>query len=231
MNSNSNPDIILIGAGIMSATLGTMLNQLMPGATIEIYERLDQIAQESSDAWNNAGTGHSAFCELNYTPEKADGSIDTTKAVKICASFEESKQFWAYLVEKALIQPPSSFIHSIPHMSFVWGEKNVTYLRKRYEALTRCFLFEGMLFSTSPEQIAQWAPLIMEGRNPEEPGLRLDEGTRAALAFTKLAQSGNTLGLLSRHEGRLRRTIERASLRLEEMKKCKNEPDSPPQAA
>jgi malate dehydrogenase (quinone) len=176
---NNEPDVLLIGAGIMSATLGMLLKQLEPSWTIQVIERLDAAAQESSDAWNNAGTGHAAYCELNYTPEQEDGTIDTSKAFKICASFEESKQFWAYLVEKNIIQPPSSFIHSIPHMSFVWGEKNVAYLRKRYEALTGCHLFEGMQFSTDPEQIAQWTPLIIEGRTLNEPvaATKMDLGT------------------------------------------------------
>lgn len=176
---NNEPDVILIGAGIMSATLGLLLKQLEPSWSIEICERLDSAALESSDAWNNAGTGHSAFCELNYTPEKNDGSIDISKAVKIAASFEESKQFWAYLVEKGLVNPPSSFVHPIPHMSFVWGEKNVGYLRKRHEALTACHLFKGMQFSSDPEQIRQWAPLIIEGRSDSEPvaATRMDLGT------------------------------------------------------
>src|SRR5438874_13575043 len=115
---NKEPDIVLIGAGIMSATLGMLLKELEPKISIAIFERLDEAAAESSDAWNNAGTGHSAFCELNYTPEKKDGTIDTSKAVKIAESFETSKQFWAYLVEHNIIQPPQSFIRPIPHMSF-----------------------------------------------------------------------------------------------------------------
>ena len=128
-------DVILIGAGIMSATLGKLLKQLNPKLSMQIFERLDSAAAESSDAWNNAGTGHSAFCELNYTPQKNDGSIDISKAVKIAESFEISKQFWSYLVANSIIQKPNDFIRSIPHMSFVWGEDNVNYLRKRYEAL------------------------------------------------------------------------------------------------
>src|ERR1051325_8717996 len=127
-DSGAHPDVVLIGAGIMSATLGVLLKELDPSVTIEIFERLDHAAAESSDAWNNAGTGHSAFCELNYTPEKEDGTIDTTKAVAIAESFEVSKQFWAFLVEKKIIHLPDSFIHPIPHISFVWGEKNVNYL-------------------------------------------------------------------------------------------------------
>ncbi|HZI00450.1 MAG TPA: malate:quinone oxidoreductase, partial [Flavisolibacter sp.] len=125
-------DIVLIGAGIMSATLGMLLKQLHPNYSIQIFERLDGAAAESSDAWNNAGTGHSAFCELNYTPEREDGSVDTSKAIKIAEAFEVSKQFWSYLVENNIIQPPGSFIQPIPHMSFVWGEKNVQFLRNRY---------------------------------------------------------------------------------------------------
>lgn len=176
---NNEPDVLLIGAGIMSATLGLLLKQLQPSWTIEIVERLDAAAQESSDAWNNAGTGHSAFCELNYTPERPDGTIDIAKAVKIAASFEESKQFWAYLVERNIIQPPASFIRPIPHMSFVWGDKNVSYLRKRHAALTSCHLFKGMQFSADPEQIRRWIPLVMDGRTLNEPvaATRMDLGT------------------------------------------------------
>ncbi|RYZ22449.1 MAG: malate:quinone oxidoreductase [Chitinophagaceae bacterium] len=172
-------DIILIGAGIMSATLGTLLKQLDPGYRVQIFERLGEAAAESSDAWNNAGTGHSAFCELNYTPEREDGSIDTSKAVKIAESFEVSKQFWSYLVEHGIVKVPDNFINPIPHMSFVWGEKNVSYLRKRYDALQECHLFRGMQFSTDPATIASWAPLVMQGRDPVEPvaATKMDLGT------------------------------------------------------
>lgn len=178
-NNNTSADVVLIGAGIMSATLGMLLKQLEPSLTIDIFERLDSAATESSDAWNNAGTGHSAFCELNYTPEKDDGSIDTSKAIKIAESFEVSKQFWAYLVEQNIIQPAGSFIHSIPHMSFVWGDKNVSYLRKRYDALQECHLFKGMQFSEDPQQINDWIPLSMYDRSNDEPVAvtKMDLGT------------------------------------------------------
>jgi malate dehydrogenase (quinone) len=119
----TDADVILIGAGIMSATLGLILKELEPDLSIEIYERLDIAAAESSDAWNNAGTGHSAFCELNYTPQKKDGTVDINKAVQIAESFEVSKQFWAYLVEKNILSDPNLFIKNIPHLSFVWGKK------------------------------------------------------------------------------------------------------------
>jgi malate dehydrogenase (quinone) len=162
------PDIVLIGAGIMSATLGILLKKLNPSFTISIFERLDRVTAESSDAWNNAGTGHSAFCELNYTPQKADGSIEISKAIKIAESFEVSKEFWTYLVENKIIEDPDNFIHHIPHMSFVWGKDNVSYLKKRHQALTGHHLFEGMEYTEDKAQIAEWIPLIMEGRDPDE---------------------------------------------------------------
>ncbi|WP_460548049.1 malate:quinone oxidoreductase [Hymenobacter daeguensis] len=162
-------DVLLIGAGIMSATLGVLLKSLDPGLTISGYERLDAVAAESSDAWNNAGTGHSAFCELNYTPERPDGSIDISKADKIAEQFELSKQFWASLVVGGQLPDPTAFIKSIPHMSFVWGAANVEYLRKRHAALLHSPLFQGMEFSTDPRQIAEWIPLVMDGRDPAQP--------------------------------------------------------------
>ena len=165
MAANVNePDVILIGAGIMSATLGMFLKELMPEVKINIYERLDMAAAESSDAWNNAGTGHSAFCELNYTPQLPNGDIDTAKAVKIAEFFEESKQFWTYLIEQNRITNPEDFVRSIPHMSFVWGKENVAYLKKRYEALQQYPVFKGMQYSEDREVIKQWMPLVMQGR-------------------------------------------------------------------
>jgi len=163
-----NTDVVLIGAGIMSATLGVLLKELQPNINIEIFERLDSAAAESSDAWNNAGTGHSAFCELNYTPENADGSIQTDKAVKIAESFEISRQFWSFLVQNDLVSAPENFIRSIPHMSFVWGEENVDYLTKRFEALQKENLFKKMEFSTEFKQLVSWMPLVMEGRQADE---------------------------------------------------------------
>jgi malate dehydrogenase (quinone) len=162
----ADTEVILIGAGIMSATLGILLKELDPHINIKIFERLDIAAAESSDAWNNAGTGHSAFCELNYTPQRADGSIDTSKAVKIAESFEVSKQLWAYLIQKQLIKLPETFINTIPHISFVWDDQNVNFLWKRYVALQSCHLFKSMMYSEHPEDLYEWMPLIMEGRDP-----------------------------------------------------------------
>ena len=193
-NISENTDVILIGAGIMSATLGVMLKELEPNLTIKIFERLDGAAAESSDAWNNAGTGHSAFCELNYTPELPDGSIETVKAVKIAESFEESKQFWSFLLQQQFLSDAPNFIKSIPHMSFVWGEKNVEYLRKRYEALTKHHLFKEMVYSEDKKQLAEWMPLVMDGRDPNEKvaatrmelGTDVNFGTLTKAMFAKL---------------------------------------------
>lgn len=165
----AEPDVILIGAGIMSATLGMFLKELSPEITINIYERLDVAAAESSDAWNNAGTGHSAFCELNYTPELPNGHVDTSKAVKIAEQFEVSKQFWAYLVERGLISNPQDFVRTIPHMSFVWGEENVDYLKKRHEGLSKFPLFKGMEYTEDHATIQSWMPLVMQGRDTNQP--------------------------------------------------------------
>jgi malate dehydrogenase (quinone) len=194
-------DVCLVGAGIMSATLGMLLKELEPGISIEVIERLGSAAAESSDAWNNAGTGHSAFCELNYTPQRKDGSIDTSKAIKIAESFEVSKQFWAYLVENKVIALPGSFIHSIPHMSFVWGNQNVEYLRKRYEALQECHLFRQMQYSDDPQSLQKWMPLVMDGRDDTQPvaATRMDLGTDVNFGsltrcmFESLTQTGATI--------------------------------------
>lgn len=175
----TDADVILIGAGIMSATLGVLLKELEPSLSIEIYERLDVAAAESSDAWNNAGTGHSAFCELNYTPQKANGSVDVKKAVAIAESFEISKQFWAHLLEKGILSDPCSFIRNIPHLSFVWGKKNVDYLKTRYHNLKEFNLFSDMQYSEKAEEIKDWIPLVMEGRKEDEPiaATKMDLGT------------------------------------------------------
>ena len=128
-------DVLLVGAGVMSTTLGMMLKQLDPTLKICMVERLDHVAHESTDGWNNAGTGHAAYCELNYTPETPDGSIDVSRALAINSSFEVTLQFWSYLVENGVLPEPSQFINRAPHKSFVWGEKDVEFLRKRYDAM------------------------------------------------------------------------------------------------
>jgi malate dehydrogenase (quinone) len=165
---SSHPDVALIGAGIMSATLAVMLKELDPNLKIELYEVLGSAAEESSNAWNNAGTGHAALCELNYTPQHADGSIDISKALEVNTEFDLSRQLWAYLVKKGAIRDPQSFIHPVPHFSFVRGEENRAFLKKRFAALSSHPLYYGMEYSDDKKQIEQWLPLVMEGRDPDD---------------------------------------------------------------
>lgn len=165
-NNPSNPDVVLVGAGIMSATLAVILKELDPKLKIEIHEVLGSEAQESSNAWNNAGTGHAALCELNYTPQKSDGSIDISKALEVNTEFDLSRQLWAYLVRKGAIKDPQSFIHPVPHMSFVRGAENRNFLKRRFEALSSHPLYYGMDYSEDMTQIGEWIPLVIEGRDP-----------------------------------------------------------------
>src|SRR5262244_1884984 len=164
----NHPDVVLVGAGIMSATLAVILKELDPGLTIELHEVLGSEAQESSNAWNNAGTGHAALCELNYTPEASDGRIDIAKALQVNTEFDLSRQFWTYLVKKGAIKDPQSFLHSVPHISFVRGLENRTFLKKRFEALTAHPLYYGMEYSEDKKQIGEWIPLVMDGRDPND---------------------------------------------------------------
>ncbi|MBD9607128.1 MULTISPECIES: malate dehydrogenase (quinone) [Pseudomonas] len=161
-------DVLLIGGGIMSATLGVWLNELEPDLSMEMVERLDGVALESSNGWNNAGTGHSALAELNYTPEDENGKVQITKAVEINEAFQISRQFWAWQVQQGVLKNPRSFINSTPHMSFVWGDDNIKFLKKRYEALQASPLFAGMQYSEDPAVIKKWVPLMMEGRDPNQ---------------------------------------------------------------
>ncbi|TQR44250.1 malate:quinone oxidoreductase [Paenibacillus popilliae] len=179
INRQTKTDVILIGAGIMSATLGTMLKELAPDWEITVFEKLANAGEESSNEWNNAGTGHAALCELNYTVEKKDGTIDISKAIKINEQFQLSKQFWAYLVSSKLIRNPQDFIMPLPHMSLVQGESNVAFLRKRFEALSNNPLFQGMEFSDDTAKLSEWIPLIMKGRTTNEPmaATKIDTGT------------------------------------------------------
>lgn len=172
-------DVVLVGAGAMSATLGTLLRQLDPALNLVMIERLDQVALESTSGWNNAGTGHAAYCELNYTPEQPDGCINASKAYDINVAFELTLQFWAYLVQQGALPEPKDFIHPTPHMSFVWGERNVEFLRKRFALLSQHPLFAGMEYSEDPAVLHQWIPLVMEGRDPGQPvaATRVNHGT------------------------------------------------------
>ena len=191
-------DVVLIGGGIMSATLGAFLKQLQPDWDISLFERLDRAGLESSDPWNNAGTGHSALCELNYSPAGPDGTVDPAKAVAINEQFQVSRQFWAHMVSQGHLLEPQQFINPVPHMSFVWGSTNVDYLKQRYESLSAQPLFSTMEHTEDRSTLAEWAPLIMAGRNESQPvaasrvvgGTDIDFGTLTRGLTTYLEQQG-----------------------------------------
>lgn len=190
------PDIVLIGAGVMSASFAALIRSLDPSLSITLFESLETSARESSGAWNNAGTGHAAYCELNYTTQRKDGSIDIAKALDVNTEFDLSRQFWAHLVTTGWIDDPAKFIRRCPHMSFVQGEQNVAFLRARYEAMVRHHCFDTMSYSEDPDVIAQWAPLMMARRRPGVPlaatrveqGTDVDFGTLTRKLFARLRQ-------------------------------------------
>jgi len=159
-------DVVLVGGGVMSATLGMMLRQLDPSMKIVMLERLDHVAHESTDGWNNAGTGHAGYCELNYTPQTEDGDVAIERALQINAQYEVSLQFWSHLVEQGMLPEPSKFINRTPHQSFVWGEKDVAFLKRRYERLSAHHLFSDMEYTESPRDLEEWMPLVIQGRDP-----------------------------------------------------------------
>ena len=165
MNNTIKTDVAIIGAGIMSATLASLIRELDPGARIVIYESLERAGLESSNAMNNAGTGHAGLCELNYSPQRADGEVDISKAIGIFEGFEQSKQFWAYMVESGMIAQPESFIRSVPHLSFVLGEKNCAYLKRRYELMREHHFFGEMSLTQDWDKAEEWAPLLTQGRD------------------------------------------------------------------
>jgi malate dehydrogenase (quinone) len=196
-------DAVLVGGGIMSATLATLLHRLEPTWSIDIYERAGALATESSNPWNNAGTGHSALCELNYTPQLPDGTVATVNAVKVNQQFQLSRELWSALVDDGTIPDPSAFLVPVPHMSFVWGADNVAYLRKRFDALKTNPLFPGAEFSDDPAVIHEWAPLLMVGRSKDEPvaasrfvdGTDIDFGALTSLLVEPLKRDGVGINL------------------------------------
>ncbi len=198
VSSRGTVDVALVGGGIMSATVGTLLRQLEPGWSIEVFERLDDVALESSGALNNAGTGHSALCELNYTPERPDGTVDVSRALGINAQFQVSRQLWAALVERGCLPAPGAFIHEVPHVSFVRGQEDAAFLARRFAALRDHPLFEGMEHSSDRRVLHEWMPLVMEGRDPAEPvaatrarhGTDVDFGALTRGMLATLARTG-----------------------------------------
>ncbi|WP_181274577.1 malate:quinone oxidoreductase [Brevibacterium oceani] len=194
-------DVVLIGGGIMSATLGAMLTELQPDWDIRVYEKLDYVASESSDPWNNAGTGHAALCELNYTPEDSNGDIDLKKASTINQQFHHSRQYWSHLVDTGVLTDPKSFINPIPHVSYGRGEKGRDYIKRRYETMVRNPLFSQMEYSDDPATQAEWLPLMFEGRGPgqvngisrTELGTDVDFGSLSHQLLSYIADKGATV--------------------------------------
>ncbi len=195
--SDNNIDVLLVGGGVMSATLGVLLKELDPGLRIVMLEQQDRVASESSDGWNNAGTGHAGYCELNYTPQKPDGSVEIERALAINASFETSLQLWSHLVEQQALPAPKAFINPTPHLSLVWGDKDVEFLRERHRKLSAHHLFRDMEYSEDPARLAQWMPLALQGRESRQPlaATRVAYGTD--VDFGSLTRS--LVALLERH--------------------------------
>jgi malate dehydrogenase (quinone) len=223
-SKDTRPDILLIGAGIMSATLGSVLKALEPTLEIALFETLHDCALESSEGWNNAGTGHAANCELNYTPQRKDGTVDISEALEVNTEFDISRQLWSYLVSNGAIPDPRTFINPCPHMSLVWGDENVAFLRARYKEMSAHHCYHGMEYSEDHGKIGQWVPLVMEGRGKAQPlaatrmitGADVDYGALTHLLISHLqAQPGfsihykqRVVGLKRQQDGRWEATVE-----------------------
>ncbi|NOU24438.1 MAG: malate dehydrogenase (quinone) [Methylotenera sp.] len=199
MTTANKVDVLLVGGGIMSATLAALLSALDNTLNILMVEQLNDVALESSDALNNAGTGHAGYCELNYTPQQADGSIQIQRALEINAAFEVSLQFWSHLVETNALPAPKHFINKTPHLSFVWGEKNSAFLKQRHALLKQHPLFAEMQYSEDFNQLAAWMPLMMSQRKSTEKlaatyvphGADVDFGALTRHLVTNLKQQPN----------------------------------------
>jgi len=167
---DENLDVLLIGSGIMSATLGAMLKNLKPDLKVQLFEAAETFSPEASNGWHNAGTGHAGICELSYTPDRgADGEVDVHKAIEIFHQFEHSKQFWGYAIRQGIIQDPTTFINPVPHIAFVYGQPQVDFLKSRFKGMQAHHFFEAMTYTQDRETIKQWAPLLLDGRDPDEP--------------------------------------------------------------
>ena len=195
----NNPDVVLIGSGVMSSNLGALLKRLQPDLSIQVYEVTEELAQESSHGWNNAGTGHAGICELSYTPKReADGSVNVTKVIEIFEQFEQSKLFWSYAVASGMVDQPKEFITPVQHLSFVHGQEQVDFLKARHAGMSAHHFFAPLEYSTDRETIGSWAPLLTEGR-PSGPiaATKMDAGTDVNFG----AISRKLLGWLGKQDG------------------------------
>jgi malate dehydrogenase (quinone) len=192
-------DVALVGGGIMSATLATLLKGLEPRLSVRVFEVASEPAREASDGWNNAGTGHAGLCEISYTPHRGpDGRVPIDRALAICEQFEHSKQFWAHCVASGIVGDPADFILRVPHVCFVEGAGDVALLEARHAAMREHHFFRAMRLATDPDVIGGWAPLVMEGRAAGPvAATRADGGTE--VNFGALAR--RLLGWLDRQEG------------------------------
>lgn len=182
-------DLLLVGAGIMSATLGVLLRRIAPGLSLRMVEWGSEAGREASDGWHNAGTGHAGLCEISYTPDRApDGSVPVQRALAIFEQFERSREFWSHLVESGIVPRASDFIHPVPHLCFVEGERDVAFLRARHAAMSGHPFFRGMRLATDAAEVGSWAPLVMEGRgHGPVAATRMDGGTEVDFgALTRL---------------------------------------------
>jgi malate dehydrogenase (quinone) len=219
---SANPDVVLIGGGIMSATLAELIGLVAPQWSVTVFESAADVAGESSGPWNNAGTGHSALCELNYTPAGPDGRVDPAKAVTINEQFQVSRQFWSHLIRGGMTGSPKEFITPVPHLGFVTGEDGRSYMRARHAALAAQPLFEGLQYTESPGELAEWLPLMMAGRDPEQviaatrsaAGTDVNFGSLTRLMFDDAAERGVTVhcnqrvhGLARESDGRWKVTV------------------------
>ena len=195
-----NPDVVLIGSGVMSANLGALLKRLDPALRIQVYEAADELAYESSNGWNNAGTGHAGICELSYTPKReADGTVKVQKVIDIFEQFEHSLQFWANAVGSGMIDSPKEFINPVQHISFVHGQEQVDFLKARHAGMSAHHFFSTMQYSIDRAKIGQWAPLLTEGRDPAVPiaATKMDGGTDVNFGVV----SRKLLGWLAQQDG------------------------------
>jgi malate dehydrogenase (quinone) len=195
----TNPDVVLIGSGVMSSNLGALLKRLQPDLSIQVYEVTEELAQESSHGWNNAGTGHAGICELSYTPKReADGSVNVTKVIEIFEQFEQSKLFWSHAVASGMVDEPKDFITPVQHLSFVHGQEQVDFLKARHAGMSAHHFFAPLEYSTDRETIGSWAPLLTEGR-PSGPiaATKMDTGTDVNFG----AISRKLLGWLGKQDG------------------------------
>ena len=187
--TTTHVDVVLVGAGTMSATLGVLLRALDPTLNILMVESLDGPALESSDAWNNAGTGHAGYCELNYTPQLSQDQVDIAKALSINSDYEMSLQLWSWLVQQGHLPESRQFINRTPHLSFVWGDDNVAFLQQRWKQLSATAQFADMVWSTDAAQLSEWMPLVMRQRAANQP-----------IAATRVAYGTDVdFGALTRH--------------------------------